>query len=170
MTKREKRLYALQRKVARLEAQREYGIKLLVRAVMELPNARKQVDRLRLNLFRHPVSDAGKVEDAAPVPTDHVAEDRSVPVDVPVAVEDDAGNEPLAAKPNDGLDIPTYLKRDLYDAAKRVASGNGTETDKTKVRIAKMKAKKTIKDAELTGKRRRMPLTGKAALDAIRRA
>ena len=88
MTKREKRLYALQRKVARLEAQREYGIKLLVKAVMELPNARKQVDRLRLNLFRHPVSDAGKVEDAAPVPTDHVAEDRSVPVDVPVAVEE----------------------------------------------------------------------------------
>jgi hypothetical protein len=34
-------------------------------------------------------------------------------------------------------------------------------------RIAKMRARATIKEAELRGLRRKMPLTGKAALAAI---
>jgi hypothetical protein len=82
---------------------------------------------------------------------------------------------------DDGLDIPASLKREpkpkqerlaakpeVFEAAKRIASGNGTKSDKDKVRIEKLKAAKTVKEAELTGKRRKMPLTGKAALDAIR--
>jgi hypothetical protein len=79
---------------------------------------------------------------------------------------------------DDGLDIPSYLRREpkqqrlaakpeVFEAAKRIASGNGTKADKDKVRIEKLKAAKTVKQAELTGKRRKMPLTGKAAMEAI---
>jgi len=73
------------------------------------------------------------------------------------------------------LDIPDYLKRkregDAKDAAfKAKLTAEIAETSKAKTERAKKKRainKETL-DAELTGKRRAMPLTGKAALDAIR--
>jgi len=167
MTKREKALRDVRNKIARFEASREAAIKMLVKAELQLPILRKQAKRLAGYLLSHPVADARKIENPLPAPAHHITEDRSAAMDVPAPIEDNAGDKPLAAQPDDGLDIPTYLKRDVYEAAKRIASGNGTKADKAKVRIEKMKVGQEKKEAELTGKRRRMPLTGKAALDEI---
>jgi hypothetical protein len=77
---------------------------------------------------------------------------------------------------NDDLEIPDYLKRAVatgrYDAkhisdtAKRLAT---LPDPKTKEKKAERRAiDKEKRDADLRGKTRKMPLSGKAALDAIR--
>jgi hypothetical protein len=66
-------------------------------------------------------------------------------------------------KPTDDLAIPTFLKREPLDpvAAEIKAEQEETKRRKARGRIEKMKAKKS-------GATTAMPLTGKAALDAIR--
>ena len=63
------------------------------------------------------------------------------------------------AKPvDDGLDIPKDLDRRL----------NGLSDPRTKEKKAERRAvEKEVREAELTGKRRKMPLSGKAAMEAI---
>jgi hypothetical protein len=101
---------------------------------------------------------------------------------------------PTAPDPDDGNDMPTFLRRGHPDCTIGKAGAVATTTapagadsaerpfnpyaaeqkaaskEKGKIRIAKMKAAQGVKEADLAGKRRRMPLTGKAALDAIRQA
>ena len=60
------------------------------------------------------------------------------------------------------------LPPDLYADALAVASHDATKRQRDRVRIAKLKARLSIKDAELRGLRRKIPLTGRAALAAIR--
>jgi hypothetical protein len=77
--------------------------------------------------------------------------------------------------------VPAFLKRapkqerkaadpEVFDAAKRLASGEITKEDQKTVAAAKAEAKRSVKDAELRGLRRRMPLTGKAAITALSKA
>lgn len=61
----------------------------------------------------------------------------------------------------DELDIPTFLQRDKAAAAEVAAEQADIKKRKAAGRIAKMKAKQS-------GETKRMPLTGKAALEAIR--
>ena len=77
----------------------------------------------------------------------------------------------------DPLDIPANLKREpprqvMASGDKELeevvdAARNGDDKAKTALRIRKLKVGQERKQAELTGKRRKMPLTGKAALAAI---
>jgi hypothetical protein len=87
------------------------------------------------------------------------------PVAVTVEMNDDVTDIPFSELPiADKLDIPAFLRRDQKDAAARAeieATNAERKKRKTIARIAKMKAK----DA---GELRKMPLTGKAALAAIR--
>jgi hypothetical protein len=71
--------------------------------------------------------------------------------------------EPLVKAAEIDTGIPTFLQRKKLDsvAAEIVAEQAETKKKKAQGRIAKMKAKKS-------GETRKMPLTGKAALDAIR--
>jgi len=66
-------------------------------------------------------------------------------------------------KPDDNLAIPTFLQRKKLDpvAAEIASQQEATKRVKARGRIDKMKAKRR-------GDLKRMPLSGKAALDAIR--
>lgn len=84
---------------------------------------------------------------------------------------------PVAPPPADD-DIPDFLRRgmaaqkavDDVIAAEAVKAELAAEKKrKTERRIEKLKIGQEHKQAELTGARRKMPLTGKAALAAIRR-
>jgi hypothetical protein len=87
--------------------------------------------------------------------------------------------DPLAAWPvpppadyRPDEDIPTFLDRtgEEKDAAARaeIAAEQATQKKrKAERRIAKLKIGQETKHAELTGQRRKMPLSGKAALAAI---
>ena len=60
------------------------------------------------------------------------------------------------------------LPPDLYADALAVASYAATKRQKDRIRITKLLVRKSIREAELCGQRRKLPLTGKAALAAIR--
>jgi hypothetical protein len=72
----------------------------------------------------------------------------------------------------DGLDIPPLLDRtSSKDEAARAeikAQQEAEKKRKAQRRIEKLKIGQEIKHAELTGQRRKMPLTGREALAAIR--
>lgn len=149
MTKREKRLQDLRRKINRMERDRELGIKLLVKAVMALPALRKQ--EARLSAGWHP----------KPTITDEAIRTELLP-----------GLMAVERKPVPD-DIPTFLDRTNSDkdAAARTeikAQQEAEKKHKAERRIAKLKIGQETKHAELTGQRRKMPLTGKDALAAIR--
>lgn len=77
---------------------------------------------------------------------------------------------------NDGEveeDIPTFLDRtgkekDEAARAEIEAEQEAEKKRKAELRIKKLKISQETKQAELTGQRRKMPLTGKAALDALK--
>lgn len=85
---------------------------------------------------------------------------RGALVDKPA--ENSAQVAPVEKQPDD-LGIPAFLQRKKLDpvAAEIKAEQDETKRKKAQGRIAKMKAKKS-------GETRKMPLTGKAALAAIR--
>jgi hypothetical protein len=156
MTKRDKRLRANTEATERWERR-------LFRAANELQKLKQERKRL-YKLLDYPVPDTRQAEDPLPVPPDHIAEERRAPVDVPAFVKDNAGNKPLAAKPDDGLDIPAEL-------LVRNRKLQTLPDPKTKEKKAERRAiEKEKRYADLTGKRRRMPLTGKAAVDEIRKS
>lgn len=166
MTKREKRLQDLRRKINRMERDRELGIKLLVKAVTALPALRKQ--EARLSAGWHP----------KPTITDEMVRIELLPGLMAVEQKPD----PLAAWPVPPPadyrarqeDIPTFLDRtggkDKDAKARAEIKAAQAEEKKRKVgrRIAKLKIGQETKHAELTGQRRKMPLAGKEALAAIR--
>ena len=146
-------------------AKKDAAIEMLVKSIGKL----KELDR-----------SVARMERTAQLP--------KKPAKAQIAAVVEAANEALAepvgwvfpeAKPkDDGLDIPTSLKReaprqvmvsgdkeleDVVDAAR-----NGDDKAKIALRIRKLKVGQERKQAELTGKRRKMPLTGKDALAAIK--
>ena len=80
----------------------------------------------------------------------------------PVTIADEAMARAGLAGSHDDLGIPAFLQRKKLDpvAEQIMAEQEATKKAKAVGRIAKMKAKKS-------GETRKMPLTGKAALDLI---
>ena len=77
----------------------------------------------------------------------------------------------VGVEPSDE-DIPGFLDRlgkdkDAAARAEIAAQQDAEKKRKAERRIKKLKIGQEIKQAELTGQRRKMPLTGKAALEAI---
>lgn len=175
MTKREKRLADLRRKIKRLERDRELGIRLLVKAVTQLPALYKQEAKQAAGWHKKsegvnlPVPGAGVAQDPLPAPAQHVANDRSGVDDTP-SVQEQPSAEPLAGE-LDELEIPSYLKRSPLDrnvaeAAYAVANAHNkipTEEQKKLVAAEKRKVREEHKRALLTGQKRKAPLTGRAA-------
>jgi hypothetical protein len=172
-TKLQRDIRLLRAQVARLEMQRNGALAALVNAEVKLPGLRKTLDRLRLRqaskLCGRPVPDAGVAKDPLPGPAVHVAEDRSDVNDAPV-VQEKPGDKPLAGQ-LDELEIPTYLKRsplakDVAEAAYAVANSHNkapTVEQRRLVEKEKRRVREEHKQAALTGKLRKPPLTGREA-------
>jgi|SRR5580765_8498674 len=163
MTKRQKELQRLRNQIARMEAGREAAIKMLVKAEVQLPGLRKQAARLANALLKREneirrLSQLGPAKDE-----DEKATRRQLDAEVQAAAE---------PEPED--DIPAWLqrqpnKKDEEARAEILAQQEADKKRKAEVSAEKRQIKKEDLEAELTGKRRKMPLTGKAALDAIRK-
>jgi hypothetical protein len=83
----------------------------------------------------------------------------------------------VVVEPTQDDDIPGFLRRgmaaqkavDDITARAEIEAAQATEKKRKDARrIEKIKIVQEIKDAELTGKRRKMPLAGRAALDALK--
>lgn len=162
MNKREKRLRDLRNKIARKEAQYEAAQRTLAVLYFELPALRRQAKRMADHFLK-----AGTpVEMVAEVGPDTVTlrpEPMTVQEAVDTLFEAEPGKDPDGADPGE---IPTFLRRDVYDAAKEVANNHlKTATPEAKKLVAKEKraVKEEIKHAELTGQRRKWPKTGRDA-------
>lgn len=142
-------------KIAKLKAAREAAIKTIVRVETTLPKFERELARRERGVPERAVADdlvASMREPAAALSPEILAEAKAT-ADLP--------------------DIPAFLVRtgDDKDAAARAEIKEQQATDKKRKaerRIAKLKVGQDTKRAELTGQRRRMPLTGKEALAAIR--
>ena len=178
-TKLQRDIRLLRAQVARLEMQRNGALAALVNAETKLPGLRKTLERLRLRLASklsdRPVSDPGVAQDPLPVPVAHVLEDRSPADDHVAVVQDDASSEPLAGDADDDLAIPSYLDRSVLPAevaaaAYAVANAHNTPPtpeQKKLVATEKRKVREEHKQAELSGKKKRWPVTDSKALAAI---
>ncbi len=122
----------------------------------------------RSKLRNLPVADAGVAQDPSPVPVTHVAEDRRPAVNATAGIEAQTSNEPLAGQLDE---IPTFLRRtalqpEVATAAHAVANKHNkipTEDQKKLVASEKRKVKEEHKHAELTGAKRKAPLSGREA-------
>ena len=151
MTKREKELHKLRNQIARLEASREAAIKMLVKAEVQLPKLGNRLRRLTAR-------DRKLMEQEVALGY----------ITTRQAVEENVIKQ---AAPEDDDDLPTFLDRTRKDEEARAeikAEQDADKKRKAERRIAKLKISQEIKHAELTGQRRKMPLTGKEALAAIR--
>src|SRR5262252_4865024 len=167
----------LRNQIKRLEALREAAIKTLVKCENQLPALHKthrRLDERRLKLCRYPVSGLAEAKDTPPVPVAHVAEDRSKGDD-PVALQGNAGAVPGAGDLDEG--IPEFLRRaqetlapEIAAAAYAVANKHNkipTEDEKKLVASEKRKVKEEHRQADLTGAKRKWPVTDPKALQAI---
>jgi hypothetical protein len=134
---RERRYKALLAKIARLTRERNKAIKTLVRAENALPRLERAARRMEFPTVRAKAAAAPPAPPSAPIASDEVP------------------------------DLPSFLDRRLTgderdELARReiLAEQEGRKRNKARSRIEKLKAKKD-------GSARRMPLTGKAALEAI---
>lgn len=156
MTKREKRLRDLRRTIASWETRREAAIRTLVRSETQLPLLRKRAARMVGLLLK-----AGTPVE--PTITDEMIRTELLPGLMAV------GDKPAPEED----DLPEFLDRtgkDKDDEARAEIKAEQEADKKRKAerRIAKLKISQETKHAELTGQRRKMPLTGKEALAAIR--
>jgi hypothetical protein len=137
---RERRLKALLDKIARLTRKRNEAIKALVKVENSLP----QLER-RARLLDRPVKRALPTDSPPPAPA-------AVP---PPTIEPDIG----------GDGVPDFLRRKV-DESQRLGS---LPDPRAKEKKAERRAvEKEKREADLRGKTRKMPLSGKAALDAIK--
>jgi hypothetical protein len=147
MTKREKELQSLRNRIKRLEKLRDQAIRDLVMTETRLPALRKKALRLVDAVLKR---ETAQLRQSA------------VPEALKLQPREDAEAEVTATAPaDDGLDIPAVLDRN-----RQLQS---LPDPRTKEKNAERRiVEKQKREAELTGKTRKMPLTGKAALDAIR--
>lgn len=153
MTKREKELHKLRNQIARLEASREAAIKMLVKVEVQLPKLGNRLRRLTAR-------DRKLMEQEVALGY----------ITTRQAVEENIIKQ---TAPEDDDDLPEFLDRTGKDKdeearAEIEAEQNADKKRKAERRIAKLKISQETKHAELTGQRRKMPLTGKEALAAIR--
>lgn len=157
--------------INRFTAQREGCIASLVRYEGRLTLARRKLDRIKRACIRALEKDAAKRSTSqVPAPTAEerpqwVFPDQPRPVVAPADVTDIPVSElPIA----DDLEIPPFLQRVAASKARDQQAGAEIKTAqaekkklKSQVRIETMKAKQR-------GDLKKMPLTGRAALEAIR--
>jgi hypothetical protein len=150
MTKREKEQQSLRQRINRLEKLRDQAIRDLVRTETLLPVLRKRYKKLTDRLL------ARETKEIAASYTIYKAmeEGKKTEAAVPAAA-------PGPSQKDDGLDIPKEL-----DRSRRLQT---LPDPRAKEKNAERRAvEREVREAELTGKRRKLPPTGKAALDAIR--
>jgi hypothetical protein len=197
MTKREKNLQLLRNRILRLEKIRDQALRDLVIAETRLPTLRKQAMRLRDRVLVRelraqqaapatqvesphrldPVAVPAEVRDELlPMPTEGKAQDgRSQDNDV--VLQNDAGAKGRAGDPDEHGGIPTFLRRGqaaqaaadaaISEAARKLAALPDPRAPERKA--VRKEVEKQVREAELTGKRRKLPLTGKQALAEINR-
>ena len=132
-------------KLAKNADQMERWLRKLIRAANEVDRLRRERKRL-LKPVKLPPEATDQPND--PVPTFDTTPPETVAKTIAEAIDD-------------GLDIPAILDR----TRKLQAMPNPRSKERKAERKAVAKEKL---EAELTGKRRKLPPTGKAALDAIR--
>jgi hypothetical protein len=168
MTKREKDLQLLRNRILRLEKIRDQAIRDLVIAETRLPTLRKQAKRLadRTLAAMRQVAPMGMVSDG---PDDIAAREFNRELMAATQVESAGGED-------DG-GIPTFLRRGqaaqaaadaaISEAARKLAALPDPRAPERKA--VRKEVEKQVRQAELTGKRRKLPLTGKQALAEIDR-
>lgn len=171
-TKREKKFHDLRRRIQRLEQDRSFGISLIVKAETKLPALRKELTRMADRLLKTP---APTIKQAAPEP-------KPEPKTMTYEIRPQDGNggidlQLVTVPASEDDDIPGFLRRgaaaqraanDAIAAAEVKAELEATKKRKAARAAEKRQIKKETIDAELRGQRRKMPLTGKAALAAIK--
>ena len=155
MKKREKELHKLRNQIARLEASREAAIKTLVKAEVQLPKLESKLRRMTAKTLKRIDQEVAQLD------AEHQPD--LVKQAAPMGMVNDGE---MVAEP----DIPEFLDRTKDEEARAEieAEQAAQKKAKTERRLAKLKIGQEIKQAELTGQRRKMPLTGKEALAAIR--
>jgi len=156
----EKRHREINNSLARAQAQREAMIGGLIRAEAKL----KDLQRARLRLDKALAKP--KPEPVTQVPSVNLKQVTEAAAVYP---------PPLPMMPSDDDPIPAFLDRRSVsqkkdDEAREQIERDNAERKKAQAakRIEKLKIKQEIKHAKLTGETRKMPLTGRAALEKIR--
>ncbi|SRR5580765_3394073 len=134
------------RQIENWERKQEGAVIMLRKSAEELLVLRRKQRRM-LNQIGH----------RAPEPVDKPADNSAAVAEVAEAEED----------------IPTFLDRtgkekDEAARAEIEAEQEAEKKRKAELRIKKLKISQETKQAELTGQRRKMPLSGRAALDALK--
>jgi len=185
MTRRRKLSKAerLNRAIDLWQRKQEGAVVMLRRSAEMLARLHRQRRRLLASQThsRNPVAPGPEVgEDPQPGPAQGEAEDRgghddhAVPQHEPGAEAPAVGTGHLQQH-DDG--IPDFLRRQAIGKAKDAAFAARVAQEQAELKQraqekaqARRKAKESVRDAELTGKRRKMPLQGKAALKHIQGA
>jgi hypothetical protein len=180
MTKAEK----LNRQIESWERKQEDAVIMLRRSAEELLKLRRQ----RLRMLKRETARAVVWPSGEPVKSGDIDSGSTVEIEVETgtvkAIEppegqrfgpDEAIKSPLDVRPPKAdEDIPTFLDRTKGNDADAVARAEieAEQAAKKKAKAERAAEKRKIKQetvaAELTGQRRKMPLTGKQALAAIR--
>jgi len=149
-TLREKRHRQCLNTIGRLTEQRELAFRRLALIQSRLHDERLRLRRLQKELGKKPIF--------TPMP--------EAPAWVPATLKEtvDQGFKRLVQGSEPDLTIPDFLKRDAKDKADRAE----IEAHKAEVKAVKTKARIDRLKAAQRGDLRKMPLTGKAALKAIR--
>lgn len=150
------KMQILENHLNREMAKREAAIASLVKTASIIPILERQ---LRLARKRQTQLLMAHTEDLLRTKPTEVVERETVEIEIPAAPEAPAD------------DIPNWLDRTKSDAeaaAEIRAEQEAERKRKSERSRERSQIKQEIKTAELTGKRRKMPLSGKAALDAIR--
>lgn len=139
----------LNRQIASWEKKQEDAVIMLRKSAEMLLKLRRKRSRMLAKVTAEMPSPKPQIE------TDHLSEAQFEEAVAQIAAE----HMPPSAKDNG---IPTFLDRTRKLAA--------MADPRTKEKKAERRAvEKEVREAEITGKRRKLPLTGKAALDAIRK-
>jgi hypothetical protein len=154
-----KRLKRTALKVGRLEAKEKRLLKPLREKVVPAPRGSVAIASMGIKgAFAHDLMVAAQES----------AVDQKVVAPEVTEVTELASTGGFGIKLDDGLDVPEWMKADAAERD-RNRKLQAMANPMTKEKKAERKAiEREVKQAELTGKRRKMPLTGKAALAALK--
>jgi hypothetical protein len=140
-----------QRKLDKADRTVQKSVRTIAKLERQRSRARKAIDGIKAAIANELVTTQAQPKQVEPA---------AISVDDPNLVDKVAAALDAGRKQNDGLDIPAILDRKLQ----------AMPDPRTKEKKAERRAvEREKREAELTGKRRKMPLSGKAALEAIRK-
>jgi hypothetical protein len=152
----------------RLQLKYEKLVTSIERTWRKREKAEKALARLTKNLAemeRQRVRLARKIERAKLMADEHPkveARERKIAD----ALVETAAAEVAPTNGGDPGDVPEFLKEAAQERARKLQALPDPKTKEKKAERRKVEAE--VRQAELTGKRRKMPPTGKAALDALK--